>query len=236
VLLGFISSLGYSKSYKVDPTRLISIIGTVEMNVVDEADKLLALSPMTGGSKLPITILVNSPGGRVDTGMFFINQMQVSKSRGYKLNCVSGYMAASMGFQILAHCDNVYTLKHTKLLFHPPSYMTNQPLDQRALEYLLGEVKETEKDLRQELLEKFGFSIGMFDYHFLHETMWEAYVLAQHTKKIQIVQNIEGIDSLLFKRHRMGNMLDFLRQLNISRLVFKSIDPRIMYIHPSNLE
>lgn len=235
ILLGFISQLSYAKTFTANPERTILVIGPIEGNILTEADLLLKLSPVTSEKKEPITILVNSPGGRVDTGMFFINQMQISQRRGYVINCVSGYMAASMGFQILAHCDNVYTLKFTKLLFHPPSYMTNQPLNLRDLEYLLGEIKDTEKDLRDELLEKFRFPIGMFDYHFNRETMWEAYRLARYTKKIQIVSDVYGLDAFLIKRQRPMTILDLLRQINPSRLLFNSVDPRIMYIHPSNL-
>lgn len=236
ILLGFISQTIYAKSYTVNPARLITIIGEIGTNVITEADKLLQLSPAIEGRKESITILVNSPGGRVDTGMFFVNQMQISKQRGYTLNCVSGYMAASMGFQILAHCNNVYTLRHTKLLFHPPAYMTAQPLNQKDLEYLLGEVKQIEADLRSELLINFRFNIGMFDYHFHRETMWEAYRLAQYTSKLQIVDNILGVDPLLFKRQRVLNLMDLLRHLNPSIEFFKAVDPRIMYIHPSNIE
>jgi ATP-dependent protease ClpP protease subunit len=236
LLLGFISQNSYSKTFTADPARTLSIIGPIESGILTEAERLLSLSPVTSEKKQPITILVNSPGGRVDTGMFFINQMQISQKRGYVLNCVSGFMAASMGFQILAHCDNVYTLKFTKLLFHPPAYMTSQALNLRDLEYLLGEIKHTEHDLRQELLEKFRFPIGMFDYHFNRETMWEAYRLATYTKKIQIVSDVYGIDDILIKRQKPISILDLLRQINPSRLLFKSVDPRILYIHPSNLE
>jgi len=237
ILLSLIfSGVAYGKTYTANPQRTILIIGEIETNILKEADHLLKLSPISSSQKEPITILVNSPGGRVDTGMFFINQMQISQQRGYVLNCVSGIMAASMGFQILAHCDNVYVLKHTKLLFHPPSYLTNAPLTEKDLAYLLGEIKEIEHDLRSELLIKFRFNIAMFDYHFQRETMWEAYRLAKYTKKIQIVTDVINLDTFLLKLTRPPSLLDLLRQARPRNYFVPTISPRIMYIHPSNIE
>lgn len=186
-----------AKKITVDPERMITIYGAIDSSVFQKSLQLLAFSPVTNEKKEPITILVNSPGGMVGPGLGFIDTMGQAKARGYRLDCVTAVYAASMAFQILAHCSNIYTLPHAKLLFHPPAVVTTQPLRAFDMAYLFGELMTLEKLLAEELISLFGFEREMFFNHFAPETLWEARVLAQHTRRITIVTDVLGIDKEL---------------------------------------
>lgn len=80
-------------------------------------DKIVKLA--LENAELPIDIIVDSPGGSVIVGTWFINQMEAARGRGAQLRCFVSGAAASMAFSILLHCDERYALTQTYLLWHP---------------------------------------------------------------------------------------------------------------------
>tara|TARA_R110000868_G_scaffold372437_2_gene636273 strand:+ start:487 stop:1119 length:633 start_codon:yes stop_codon:yes gene_type:complete len=66
-----------------------------------------------------ITLVINSPGGEVTSGLYLLNTMALKQARGTKFRCVTTSLAASMAFQIFAACDVRYALPNTFLLYHP---------------------------------------------------------------------------------------------------------------------
>lgn len=65
-----------------------------------------------------ITLIINSPGGEVVTGFFFVNALEAVKERGVRVRCIVPNMAASMAFQILVHCSERHALNRSLLLWH----------------------------------------------------------------------------------------------------------------------
>lgn len=93
----------------------------------------------------PVTIIISSPGGSVTEGMRFIDVMEEIKLRGTKINCVVIYGAASMAFQILAHCDTRIALATSMFLWHQPAvFAQGVMLNPDTLENILLDLHATE--------------------------------------------------------------------------------------------
>lgn len=200
LLLGMLlTAEAYSKSVTLNKERTVEVIGVVDTEIINQASKLLELVPESEGTRKPVWLLVNSPGGMVDPGLIFINAMEIAKKRGYKLKCAVGVLAASMAFQILAHCNKIYSLPNAKLLFHP--VRIGGTFTKEQLEYYLNSIKDIEDKMNTRLLRYFKFNEEMFYYNYHYETMWEANRLAEETRKIIIVDDIKGTKKL-FKYQR----------------------------------
>lgn len=188
----------------MDKARTIKVIDVVDNSLLSELPKLESLTPRTSIPKLPVYLLVNSPGGMVSSGTLFIQAMERAKLRGYKFHCVSTVLAASMAFQILAHCDRIYAMQYTKLLFHPPRVVGGfQGLTPSALEYMHNRLTTIEADLVAKLMDRYKINADVFDYHYHAETFWDAKELVKYTDVITLVDDITGLDnSYQFTRQR----------------------------------
>lgn len=183
----------------------LTVIGEVNMSIVEQAQVLLN----AGSKEKEVVILVNSPGGSVDAGQLFIQSMEQLRLRGIKINCVSGVLAASMGFQILAHCDKIYALPNTLLLFHPVRIYSGEGLTVDMLAYLQQQMVLTETQMNIDLQAKFKFNKEFFRYHYRNETLHSARDLAQHTSVITLVDDVKGFDPLLYT-WRQFSIMDLL--------------------------
>lgn len=214
-----LSTVSYSKTVlDISKSPRVDIIGVVNMGILSSAEQLLKLAK----DHKNITVLVNSPGGSVDAGNLFIQAMEQVRSRGVQLDCVSGVLAASMGFQILAHCDNIFTLRDTLLLFHPIRISGNMTLTASQMEYYSSQINVAEKRMNKDLQDKFKFKSDFFTYHYNLETLHSATELAQHTSVITIVDDIIGADKVLYQ-YRKPSLLDFLGMSYISPSVLRLI-------------
>lgn len=211
---------------KVDKDRLIKVLDVVDFSLMQQVIELERLTPVVG-DKADIFIMVNSPGGMVDPGLIFTNSIDRAKQRGYTIKCFSTVMAASMAFQILAHCSEVYALSNAKLLFHPVRIGGQMGFTQADLEYYAAEISKIETDMNQVLLKSFKFNTEMFTYHYARETMWEAYLLARETSKIQIISDIIGIDDTYQYRRQRGFSFGSGHS---------NIPPQLEYIKPESLQ
>lgn len=220
LVFSFLTSCGaYAETVTVDNKRLVEVIGVVDSGIISEATRMLSMAAPTTKNKKDIWLLVNSPGGMVDPGLVFINSMEIARKRGYKLRCTVGVLAASMAFQILSHCDSIYALPNSKLLFHPVRIQGTFTKDQLA--YYLDSIISIEQDMNKQLLDYFKFDKTLFNYHYQMETLWESYQLAEHTDKITIVEDIQGTDKLFTYQKPRG--------------FFFQINQGIVYIMPSYL-
>lgn len=71
-----------------------------------------------GATPQPIDIIINSPGGIIDSGLQFVNRMETAKANGALLRCWVPGRAMSMAFSILLHCNERYAVKYSLYLFH----------------------------------------------------------------------------------------------------------------------
>lgn len=101
----------------VDTSRTIVVSG--EINDGKAVAAVKQLTKLTKKSKKPIYLYIDSPGGGVTAGLYFIHNMEKAKAQGIKFICVVDSIAASMAFQYLTHCDTRYAHKFSGMLWHP---------------------------------------------------------------------------------------------------------------------
>lgn len=101
----------------VDPQRVVRIVGPIMGDMLPEiVPQIWGLA--TDGSGGPVDVLIDSPGGDVETGFLLLNIFDSVRGAGVILRCFVPSMAASMAFQLLVHCDERHTLDHSLLLWH----------------------------------------------------------------------------------------------------------------------
>lgn len=181
--------------------RYLEVIDVVDASVIKAAQKL---DRMSRESAEDITILINSPGGFIAPGFIFVDAMEAAKSRGVTLKCISGVVAASMAFIMLAHCNERYVLRNTMLLFHPVSFSG----DSIRITEVLPSLMETEKRERlvgAYLMEQMGLSWREYHPHNFSETLWTGKGLSDYTdgKFVTVVKSVDGLPNL-FQHQRKG--------------------------------
>lgn len=193
-LAGFSFPLIGSSFAVENPKRFVEVIDVVDgamlRDVARRIDKLSLISDA------PIDMLINSPGGAVLAGTSILDAMDVAKSRGVHFRCISGVLAASMAFIILANCDERYVLAGTKLLFHPMSTGGQGRVQEIATS--LEPFIALEKDLMDLQRKALGMSESEFGKHYWAETMWSGSILNKVTdgKFLKIVDSADGVENL----------------------------------------
>jgi len=64
-----------------------------------------------------IYVYINSPGGNVDAGNLFINNLKYQQKMNKSIECIA-QSAYSMAFHILQHCDRRYITETSKVMQH----------------------------------------------------------------------------------------------------------------------
>jgi ATP-dependent Clp protease protease subunit len=147
----------------------------------------------------PIDLLINSPGGSVYAGMAVVDAIKFAQERGVEVRCVSGVMAASMGFIILSECSQRYALPNARLLFHPISISVRGARVNEIVPDLVETLRE-EEDIKRKLCSRLNFKRGFFDKHYYAETFWQAANLAKRSPRfVNIVDDVKGFGEDLFK-------------------------------------
>lgn len=179
----------------VNPKRLIEVIDVIDGGVLEGARQLDKLS---SESKAPVYILLNSPGGETIPGYSFADAMIAAHERGTRLVCVTGVLAASMAFNLLAYCDERYALPHAKLLFHPVRISAREGITVADMETLTPQMKRLEAANKAALIEMMGAKREWFDLHYAAETLWEAQDLVNQTNDgwLTIISDVRGVDKL----------------------------------------
>ena len=180
-----------AETFQLNSKRLIEVIDVVDGNIIDQAQQLHALAEE---SSEPIDLLINSPGGAVIAGYMFVDAMDAVRSQGVKIRCAVGVLAASMAFNMLAHCDERVALRHAALLFHPPRIMARGPMTVPDLERAALDLRRIIKFSTGELIKMVGMSQVSFYKHFNEETLWTAESLAAASGKkwLRVVDDIKG--------------------------------------------
>lgn len=195
-LSALLSATAFGKSAPaVDPKRTVKVVGEVNGSIISQADHLLALSKTPGN----IDIVISSPGGSVASGTFFITAMDMAAARGNTLRCYVSGLAASMAFQILAHCEERYALPTTYLLWHPVRagfFMASFTPEQAAA--LAEDLKRTEDWATGDLIDRLFEGKEKFFWHHYHaETLFVASELAKKMPGlVTIVDDMPGVDSI----------------------------------------
>lgn len=95
--------------------RLISISGEItDESAIDFTDKLLELNME---SNEPITVLLNSPGGEINSGLMIYDAIVGSKA---KVRMICRGKAYSMGAVLFAAAHERFMLANSELMLHQP--------------------------------------------------------------------------------------------------------------------
>lgn len=176
-----------------DSSKTIVIQGPVVNNVVGLADDLVKMSSEAD----TVDILINSPGGSVFAGFIFINAMEVVRARGTKIRCLVTSMAASMAFQILAHCTDRYALPKALLLWHPVRISGEVTLTPQLAQSITADLVRIENKLVNDLRKFLILDDATFYQHYLAETLFTAEeVAALDSNFVKITSDIPNLNSI----------------------------------------
>lgn len=115
-ILAFFINLAYMQQIiTLKKNNFISMDDTI-----DDENVELWSKQMNKLSSNPIYIYIDSPGGSVDAGLQFINNMNWHIKQGKTVNCIVK-SAYSMAFNILQHCSNRYVISSSTLMQHQMS-------------------------------------------------------------------------------------------------------------------
>lgn len=179
--------------FTADKGRTLYVRGEVGPEALELASELITL---TGKAKTPITIVINSPGGNVYTGLQLMSAIHIAQQRGVKVRCFVPVLAASMAFQILSVCDERYTLQYSLLLFHPARAMLMGGFLAEELEYQGAQLKQLDEQLKSDLAARLGMDSKEYDYHYRNETLWLAPALNERAGGdfLMVVDDFVGVD------------------------------------------
>lgn len=110
LLSGYVSAAPIPNALVLDFFITSSALGPLSHKLEDE---LRAETPAES-----YTLIIDSPGGEVLTGLHFMELMGEAQSRGTKFHCIVPHMAISMAFSILLQCDTREALDIAQLLWH----------------------------------------------------------------------------------------------------------------------
>ncbi len=149
-------------------------------HLVGEVDDDLATNfyiEMLSTRKLPGSrvVIIDTPGGSTESGDRIIELMEAEKKAGVAQICVVTGMAASMGFNILSHCDIRLATLTSHLLFHNISiYLPANMYPLNVLRAIAAKFKADQAkydDLNRKLL---GMDKAEYARHCDAETFWNA--------------------------------------------------------------
>lgn len=176
-----------------DSSKTIVIQGPIVNNVVGLADDLVKMSSEAD----TVDILINSPGGSVFAGFIFINAMEVVRARGTKIRCLVTSMAASMAFQILAHCTDRYALPKALLLWHPVRISGTLTLTPQLAQSITANLVRVETKLVNDLRKFLILDDATFYQHYLAETLFTAEeVAALDSNFVKITSDVPLLNSI----------------------------------------
>lgn len=208
----------------------VQLVGMVDRSYISKADDLIERATKED----VIDIVINSPGGYVIFGNLYINAMELVKSRGVKLRCYVTHIAASMAFQILAHCSERYALANSYLLWHPVRISGELTLTPQVAAAMAKSLSLTEDQLLKDLRTYFRPEDDAFWFHYYQESLLPADTVAEMLPSyITILNDFSGIQNL--EKGVFGNSSDSnSEEEEVDELINPDYDIRfIKYIMPS---
>lgn len=206
LVLGIVVGGNYSwaAAPTVNPKRTVIIQGVIGggnvLKLTETLEKLSKDSPDE-----PIDMVISSPGGEVNTGFLFINVMEDLKARGTTIRCFVPTIAASMAFQILAHCNERYALERSLLLFHRAHvqiggglFSSGQVMTAPAAKALAEDLQIIDNTIWEELTEYLPMDVDLKRAAFESERLWVAKDLeAAAPGFIEVYRYIPGLMDVL---------------------------------------
>jgi ATP-dependent protease ClpP protease subunit len=119
-----------------------------------------------------IDIVINSPGGEIESGMAFVNLMASARAQGSTITCYVEDIAASMAFQILTQCSKRYALPASMMLWHGVRMQTRQPITVTYASQLARLLTEFDQLIKWQLYSTLKLPRKDVDKAFEDELLW----------------------------------------------------------------
>lgn len=153
----------------------------------------------------PIYIYIDSPGGNVEAGLQFINNMNWNIKQGKTINCVAK-SAYSMAFIILQNCFNRYVISSSTLMQHQMSLDGLKGPLNNLMNYL-EMIHSISYSLDNEVSKRLGLTLE--DYRNKIKNDWWFTGYTAITQGVADEMVIVGCDSELYDIHIKENKLVF---------------------------
>lgn len=142
-----------SMETKLFAARKVFIEGEINQESACEFVKKIMLLNREDASK-PIDVMINSPGGEINSGLLIYDVIQSSKAP-IRMFCMG--MAYSMGALLFA-CGNHrrYTLPHSELMLHEPLLANRVEGNASSIRSISDSLMETRKKMNQILAKHTG--------------------------------------------------------------------------------
>ena len=142
-----------SMETKLFAARKVFIEGEINQESACEFVKKIMLLNREDASK-PIDVMINSPGGEINSGLLIYDVIQSSKAP-IRMFCMG--MAYSMGALLFA-CGNHgrYTLPHSELMLHEPLLANRLEGNASSIRSISDSLMETRKKMNQILAKHTG--------------------------------------------------------------------------------
>ena len=105
-----------------DRERVVNLTGIISSESTPVVLAQIFDVAMTG-RKGPVLLVINSPGGYVDSSMEIINAIKSSENPFY---CIAANQAASMAAIILSYCQYRFAMRNSHIIFHEVRAMISQ--------------------------------------------------------------------------------------------------------------
>lgn len=99
----------------LDTKKVVHIIGPVNERMAFDVLMEIALTYKIPGDRL---VIIDSGGGRVDSGTVILNYLLQEKVYGNRIVCAVKGMAVSMAFNILSFCDVKIAMPDAMMMAH----------------------------------------------------------------------------------------------------------------------
>ena len=166
-------------------TADIVIEGRIGNNMKQASETLSALA----SKQKTINVVIDSPGGSVYAGWYFISTIQQAQASGVVIDCYVSGMAASMAFQILSFCDGKYSLPYAMLLWHPVR-AGGRAFTPNEAHILARSLREMEGQLIKELRQNFTFANNFFRFHYRAETLHVGISLEKRIPELKLTKKV----------------------------------------------
>lgn len=200
-VLGLAFKLAYTQQIiTLKKNNFISIDDTIDDDGVELWSK--QMNKLTSN---PIYIYIDSPGGSVDAGLQFINNMNWHIKQGKTVNCIVK-SAYSMAFIILQNCSNRYVMSSSTLMQHQMSLGGLKGPLNNMMNYL-EMIHSISNDLDSTVSKRIGLSIE--DYRNKIKTDWWFTGNTAITNKVADEMVIVGCDPELYEINSVKEDLVF---------------------------
>lgn len=122
IVLAFLIVPGFCNAYEVNskslhlvPDKVSHLTGTVDEKMVKNYYQETLRTLTIPGDRV---IIIDSLGGRLDSGQIIIDMIEAEKAHGVHMVCVVEHEATSMAFNILTHCDVRLAHSYSRFLVH----------------------------------------------------------------------------------------------------------------------